>query len=226
MNVSITLPNYTEMKSVQRVRLRRRRMKSKCGKGVRPVTSVAERERELWLWEGEASLKTCKSYQWRRADDRGHKEAMMKAHSAFGGGNGEANDEDGEDMPEVEPHLPALLQTGQSSAALPDGPALIDASTSLLARAGVIEEEDLDSSTRRWMEEAGLMPENFDSTYGLMAPEDAVIIRPYGGEDDDILLQELRPRFVIMYEPNLAFIRRLEVSPSSTTKLMAGIQKL
>jgi DNA excision repair protein ERCC-4 len=61
------------------------------------------------------------------------------------------------------------------------------------------------------MEEVGLMPESFDTTYGLLAPDDAVIIRPYGGEDDDILLQELRPRFVIMYEPNLAFIRRLEV---------------
>ena len=145
------------------------------------------------------------------ADDRGHKEAMMKAHSAFGGGNGEVPDEDGDDLPEVGPHFPALLPTVQRDAVLPDGSALTDASTTLLARAGVIEEEDLDSSTRRWMEEAGLMPENFDSTYGLLAPEDAVIIRPYGGEDDDILLQELRPRFVIMYEPNLAFIRRLEV---------------
>lgn len=129
---------------------------------------------------------------------------MMKAHSAFGGGNGEVPDEDGDDFP-------ALLPTAQRDAVLPDGSALTDASTTLLARAGVIEEEDLDSSTRRWMEEAGLMPENFDSTYGLLAPEDAVIIRPYGGEDDDILLQELRPRFVIMYEPNLAVIRRLEV---------------
>jgi DNA excision repair protein ERCC-4 len=146
------------------------------------------------------------------ADSRGHKEAMMKAHSAFGGGNGEVADEDGDELPEVEPHFPALLPSAQRDTVLPDGPALTDASTTLLARAGVIEEEDLNSSTRRWMEEAGLMPENFDSTYGLMAPEDAVIIRPYGGEDDDILLQELRPRFVVMYEPNLAFIRRLEVS--------------
>lgn len=57
----------------------------------------------------------------------------------------------------------------------------------------------------------GLLPENFEEAYGLIAPEDAVIIRSYGGEDDDILLQELRPRFVVMYEPNLPFIRRLEV---------------
>lgn len=144
----------------------------------------------------------------------------MKAHSAFTGdseprnGNGMGDaadvDEDGEDLIEVQP-LPPQRNT---STGLPDGQALTDASTTLLARAGVIEEEDLDADTRRWMEEAGLMPEDFNQSYGLLAPEDAVIIRPYGGEDDDIMLQELRPRFVVMYEPNLAFIRRLEVSLS------------
>jgi DNA excision repair protein ERCC-4 len=155
-----------------------------------------------------------------RTDGRTHKEAMMKAHSAFGGGNGDVQvvDEDGSDA-DVTPiqaqagpsRLPISTFRPNTETGLPDGPALTDASTTLLARAGVIEEEDLDSDTRKWMEEAGLMPESFESTYGLLPPEDAVIIRPYGGEDDDILLQELRPRFVIMYEPNLAFIRRLEV---------------
>lgn len=62
------------------------------------------------------------------------------------------------------------------------------------------------------MEEHGLFPEDFDQDYGLLDPGDTVIVRPYGGEDDDILLNELRPRFVVCYEPNLAFIRRLEVS--------------
>lgn len=100
---------------------------------------------------------------------------------------------------------------GSRTTSLPDGPALTEASTDLLAQAGVIEEEDLESNTRQWLAERGLLPEDFRSEYGLLAPEDAVIIRPYGGEDDDILLHELRPRFVVMYEPNLAFIRRLEV---------------
>ena len=136
----------------------------------------------------------------------------MKAHSAFGGGPIDITDDDGEESVDGFPRIPRPSATTAQPAVLPDGPALTDASTTLLARAGVIEEEDLYSSTRKWMEEAGLMPENFDSTYGLMSPEDAIIIRPYGGEDDDIMLQELRPRFVVMYEPNLAFIRRLEVS--------------
>jgi DNA excision repair protein ERCC-4 len=137
---------------------------------------------------------------------------MMKAHSAFGGAPIELLEDNGAESVEGFPRLIPPPATTAQPTVLPDGPALVDAGTTLLARAGVIEEEDLYSSTRKWMEEAGLMPENFDSTYGLMSPEDAVIIRPYGGEDDDIMLQELRPRFVVMYEPNLAFIRRLEVS--------------
>ena len=89
--------------------------------------------------------------------------------------------------------------------------AAADPASNLMARTGVIEEEDLDPSTVKWLSDRGLMPEDFTSDFGLLPPEDAVIVRPYGGEDDDILLQELRPRFVVMYEPNLPFIRRLEV---------------
>lgn len=155
----------------------------------------------------------------------------MKAHSAFGGGPGEGqtngdDDEDGDDMVEIQPIAETAhdLSSTSNGTSLPDGQALTDASTTLLAHAGVIEEEDLDSETRRWMIEAGLMPEDFNQDYGLLAPEDAVIIRPYGGEDDDILLQELRPRFVIMYEPNLAFIRRLEVSPGRSDILRIGTE--
>jgi hypothetical protein len=90
------------------------------------------------------------------------------------------------------------------------GPSTIISTTS-----ASIVPEDLapDPNLQHWLADRGLLPEDFESEYGLLAPEDTVIIRPYGGEDDDILLQELRPRFVIMYEPNLAFIRRLEVSP-------------
>lgn len=98
--------------------------------------------------------------------------------------------------------------TNDTMSVMPEG----DPSTNLLARAGVIEEEDLDPGLQRFLSSRGLVPEDFASEYGLLAPEVSVIIRPYGGEDDDILLQELRPRFVVMYEPNLAFIRRLEVS--------------
>lgn len=136
---------------------------------------------------------------------------LTSAYGRSSSGNGGDGDDGGDDE-DLVPVVPANGRPAASATSLPDGPALTEASTDLLARAGVIEEEDLDSSTRRWLDERGLLPEDFSADYGLLAPEDAVIIRPYGGEDDDILLQELRPRFVVMYEPNLAFIRRLEVS--------------
>ncbi len=112
------------------------------------------------------------------------------------------DDDDDDDLVEVMP-------PSRSRPAAPP-PAALSASSSLLAGAGVLEEEDLEPRWRDWLDQQGLL-EDWDAEYGLLAPEDSIIIRPYGGEDDDILLQELRPRFVVMYEPNLAFIRRLEV---------------
>jgi DNA excision repair protein ERCC-4 len=51
----------------------------------------------------------------------------------------------------------------------------------------------------------------YDSFFGLIAPEETVIVRPYGGDDDEMVLQELRPRFIVMYDPDPAFVRRVEV---------------
>lgn len=113
--------------------------------------------------------------------------------------------DDDDDIVEIQPQAGPPRPT---SARPP--PAAASASTSLLASAGVLEEEDLEPRWRDWLDQQGLL-EDWDEEYGLLAPEDSIIIRPYGGEDDDILLQELRPRFVVMYEPNLPFIRRLEV---------------
>ncbi|ORY29555.1 hypothetical protein BCR39DRAFT_532115 [Naematelia encephala] len=141
-----------------------------------------------------------------------HKEAMMRAQNAFAGGNG---NEDMQMQWALAESSTNGAQNGTIQSNETDIASITDPGSQLLARNGVIEEDDLDSqmSAQRLgvMRAYGLMPEDFDTDYGLLAPEDTVIIRPYGGEDDDILLQELRPRFVVMYEPNLPFIRRLEV---------------
>jgi DNA excision repair protein ERCC-4 len=55
----------------------------------------------------------------------------------------------------------------------------------------------------------------FESHFGLIQPEDLVIIRSYSGEEDEMTLQEIRPRFIVMYDPDPAFIRRVEVSLSA-----------
>lgn len=52
---------------------------------------------------------------------------------------------------------------------------------------------------------------DFNIHYGLLAPEQTVIVRPYTDDDDDLVLREVQPRFIVMFEPNLEFIRRIEV---------------
>ncbi|KIR71477.1 DNA excision repair protein ERCC-4 [Cryptococcus deuterogattii CA1014] len=138
--------------------------------------------------------------------EKEHKEAMMKAYSAFTGGE---NDEDTQMQWALGESTRSASFTDLSTTSTSSDP-----SSALLASTGILEEDDLQpvpGSQTIAEAQYGLLPENFEEAYGLIAPEDAVIIRPYGGEDDDILLQELRPRFVVMYEPNLPFIRRLEV---------------
>lgn len=61
--------------------------------------------------------------------------------------------------------------------------------------------------------EASLPPDEaeFEPFYGLLAPAQTVVVRAYTDDGDDRLLAELQPRFIVMYEPNQDFIRRIEV---------------
>jgi len=55
------------------------------------------------------------------------------------------------------------------------------------------------------------LDEGFDANYGVVQPEEAVIVRAYSDDSDDMMLMELRPRFVVMFDPSLEFLRRVEV---------------
>lgn len=55
------------------------------------------------------------------------------------------------------------------------------------------------------------LDEGFDVNYGLVQPEETVIVRAYTDDSDDMMLMELRPRFVVMFDPSLEFLRRIEV---------------
>lgn len=55
-------------------------------------------------------------------------------------------------------------------------------------------------------------PVAFDEYFGLCAVDQVVIIRAYAGDEDDKVLEELRPRYVILYDPDPSYIRRIEVS--------------
>lgn len=55
---------------------------------------------------------------------------------------------------------------------------------------------------------------DFEQFFGLLSNEELVIIRPYLDDEDDRMLEELRPKYIIMYDPDPAFVRRVEVSSS------------
>ncbi|KAM0790972.1 hypothetical protein ACM66B_004275 [Microbotryomycetes sp. NB124-2] len=50
----------------------------------------------------------------------------------------------------------------------------------------------------------------FQDFFGIVSNENLVIVRPYSDDDDDRMLEEVRPKYVVMYDPNPAFVRRLE----------------
>ena len=54
-------------------------------------------------------------------------------------------------------------------------------------------------------------PIAFSEYFGLLETEETIVIRAYADDEDDRILEELRPRYVIMYDPDPAFVRRLEV---------------
>lgn len=59
--------------------------------------------------------------------------------------------------------------------------------------------------------------ERMEDFYELYELQDLITIHPYDGDMDEHVLEEVRPRYIIMYEPDAAFIRRVEVYRSSHT---------
>ncbi|KAH6855181.1 hypothetical protein B0I37DRAFT_364119 [Chaetomium sp. MPI-CAGE-AT-0009] len=57
--------------------------------------------------------------------------------------------------------------------------------------------------------------ENMDDYYQLYEMQDLVVIHAYDGDLDEHVLEEVKPKYIIMYEPDAAFIRRVEVYRSS-----------
>ncbi|KAF8310984.1 hypothetical protein DL93DRAFT_2061523 [Clavulina sp. PMI_390] len=84
-----------------------------------------------------------------------------------------------------------------------------------LSNASTVKAEPADLSTELDAQIAASLA--FDSaaqgndSYGLVQPEQLVIVRPYGDDSDDVLLSEIRPRWIIMFDPNQDFLRRVEV---------------
>ncbi|KAI0395592.1 DNA repair endonuclease XPF [Xylariaceae sp. FL0594] len=57
--------------------------------------------------------------------------------------------------------------------------------------------------------------DDMDEYFQLYEMQDLVVIHAYEGDQDEHVLEEVKPRYIIMYEPDAAFIRRVEVYRSS-----------
>ncbi|VBB73513.1 Putative DNA repair protein rad16 [Podospora comata] len=57
--------------------------------------------------------------------------------------------------------------------------------------------------------------EDMDDYYQLYDMQDLVVIHAYDGDQDEHVLEEVKPKYIIMYEPDASFIRRVEVYRSS-----------
>ncbi|KAJ9155740.1 DNA excision repair protein ERCC-4 [Pleurostoma richardsiae] len=57
--------------------------------------------------------------------------------------------------------------------------------------------------------------DDMDDYYQMYDMQDLIVIHAYDGDQDEHVLEEVKPRYIIMYEPDAAFIRRVEVYRSS-----------
>lgn len=57
--------------------------------------------------------------------------------------------------------------------------------------------------------------DDMEDYFELYEMDDIVLVHAYDGDLDEHVLEEVKPRYIIMYEPDAAFIRRVEVYRSS-----------
>lgn len=67
-------------------------------------------------------------------------------------------------------------------------------------------------------EQTAHLLQEYEEFYGLIPAEETVVVRAYSDDSDDRMLSEIQPRFIVMTEPNMEFIRRVEVSTSHSSR--------
>lgn len=79
-----------------------------------------------------------------------------------------------------------------------------------------INPEEEDEQDARQKEEVVADPlDDMEDYFELYEMQDLVVIHAYEGDQDEHVLEEVKPRYIIMYEPDASFIRRVEVYRSS-----------
>ncbi|KDR70041.1 hypothetical protein GALMADRAFT_76875 [Galerina marginata CBS 339.88] len=64
---------------------------------------------------------------------------------------------------------------------------------------------------------------DFDNNYGLLPSEQTVLVRAYSDDTDDRILMEFKPKFIVMFEPDMDFVRRIEVYKSANPGLAVRV---
>ncbi|KAG5982449.1 hypothetical protein E4U55_001897 [Claviceps digitariae] len=83
----------------------------------------------------------------------------------------------------------------------------------LMAKVQMTEEEEEEAQQK---EEVVADPlDDMEDYFQLYEMQDLVVIHAYDGDQDEHVLEEVKPRYIIMYEPDASFIRRVEVYRSS-----------
>ncbi len=57
--------------------------------------------------------------------------------------------------------------------------------------------------------------DDMEDYFELYEMQDLIVVHPYEGDLDEHMLEEVKPQYVVMYEPDVAFVRRVEVYRSS-----------
>ena len=57
--------------------------------------------------------------------------------------------------------------------------------------------------------------DDMEDYYQLYDTQDLVVIHAYDGDMDEHVIEEVKPRYIVMYEPDTSFVRRVEVYRSS-----------
>ncbi|RDA83117.1 hypothetical protein CP532_4439 [Ophiocordyceps camponoti-leonardi (nom. inval.)] len=86
---------------------------------------------------------------------------------------------------------------------------------SLMAEVRMTEAEAEEGSAAAAATAAADTLEDLEDYFRLLDMQDLVAVHAYEGDQDEHVLEEVKPRYVVMYEPDAGFIRRVEVYRSS-----------
>jgi DNA excision repair protein ERCC-4 len=134
-----------------------------------------------------------------------HKRRRQRGGAALGGASARRNASNATDV--LESEADDVAQFMKNAVNLADADAEFTS----------MEEEDEDNKMQGDVISNHFTQIDFDQYFGLLKMEDLIVVRPYSGDDDDHHLQKLKPRFVIMYDPDPSFVRRLEVYRTAQT---------